>query len=248
MIRKIRQCFAEWRQLVRWRFLQRKAAGCAASFVHGRPPALMLFPCDSGSVIGSRGDEAMVYAILDDFLRRRPDGRIVVVTTSLSFADSPDGRRLRTDFAPRLAVLHTPGGLMNFLGLLLSERPAEVYALGVNCMDGHYSPFTSVNLLGVCDLATRLSIPSALTSFSWNEHPHAAVVRLPLRDAASADSGARSRILRAVHERGCTDTGCAVRARGRRGLQPAADDLGGSSDGAGAPCRRDTAGTVRPGL
>lgn len=177
MIRKIRQCFAEWRQLVRWRFLQRKAAGCAASFVQGRPPALMLFPCDSGSVIGSRGDEAMVYAILDDFLRRRPVGRIVVVTTSPSFADTPDGRRLRTDFAPRLAVLHSHGGLKNFLGLLLSERPTEVYALGADCMDGHYSPFTSVNLLGVCDLATRLGIPSVLTSFSWNERPHAAVVR-----------------------------------------------------------------------
>ena len=137
----------------------------------------MLFPCDSGSVIGSRGDEAMVYAILSDFRNRHPGGRIVVVTTSSSFADSSDGRRLRTDFSPSLVVHPTPGGLKNFFKLLLSECPTEVYALGADCMDGHYSPFTSVNLLGVCDLAIRLGIPSVLTSFSWNDHPHAAVVR-----------------------------------------------------------------------
>lgn len=119
----------------------------------------------------------MVYAILSDFHNRHPEGRIVVVTTSSSFADSSDGRRLRADFSPSLAVRPTPGGLKNFFKLLLAERPTEVYALGADCMDGHYSPFTSVNLLGVCDLATRLGIPSVLTSFSWNDHPHAAVVR-----------------------------------------------------------------------
>lgn len=119
----------------------------------------------------------MVYAILADFHNRHPEGRIVVATTSSSFADSSDGRRLRIDFSPCLVVHPTPGGLKNFFKLLLSERPTEVYALGADCMDGHYSPFTSVNLLGVCDLATRLGIPSVLTSFSWNDHPHAAVAR-----------------------------------------------------------------------
>ncbi len=162
---------------MRWRILQCKAAKYTSVLTAERPPLLMLFPCDSGSVIGSRGDEAMVYAILSDFRSRHPEGRIVVVTTSSSFADSSDGRRLRADFSPSLVVRPTPGGLKNFFKLLLTERPTEVYALGADCMDGHYSPFTSVNLLGVCDLATRLGIPSVLTSFSWNDHPHAAVVR-----------------------------------------------------------------------
>lgn len=177
MFRCVRQHIAEWRQLMRWRILQCKAAKYTSALTAERPPSLMLFPCDSGSVIGSRGDEAMVYAILSDFRNRHPGGRIVVVTTSSSFADSSDGRRLRTDFSPSLVVHPTPGGLKNFFKLLLSECPTEVYALGADCMDGHYSPFTSVNLLGVCDLAIRLGIPSVLTSFSWNDHPHAAVVR-----------------------------------------------------------------------
>lgn len=177
MFRRIRQCFAERRQLMRWRILQCKAVKCAPVVATDRPPSLMLFPCESGSVIGSRGDEAMVYAILSDFHSRHPEGRIVVVTTSSSFADSSDGRRLRADFSPWLVVRPTLCGLKNFFKGLLCEYPTEVYVLGADCMDGHYSPLTSVNLLGVCDLATRLGIPSVLTSFSWNDHPHAAVVR-----------------------------------------------------------------------
>ena len=173
----VRQHIAEWRQLMRWRILQCKATKYTSTLTVARPPSLMLFPCDSGSVIGSRGDEAMVYAILSDFRNQHPEGRIVVVTTSSSFADSSDGRRLRADFSPSLVIRPTPGGLKNFFQLFLVERPTEVYALGADCMDGYYSPFTSVNLLGVCDLATRLGIPSVLTSFSWNDHPHAAVVR-----------------------------------------------------------------------
>lgn len=177
MFRCVRQHIAEWRQLMRWRILQCKAAKYTSALTAERPPSLMLFPCDFGSVIGSRGDEAMIYAILSDFRNRHPEGRIVVVTTSSSFPDSSDGRRLRADFSPSLVVHPTPGGLKNFFKLLLAERPTEVYALGADCMDGHYSPFTSVNLLGVCDLAIRLGIPSILTSFSWNDHPHTAIVR-----------------------------------------------------------------------
>ena len=177
MFFSMKQHLAEWRQRLRWMFLQHKAAGCASARTAKRNPALMLFPCDSGSVIGSRGDEAMVYAILSAFQNRHPNGRITVVTTNASFAGTLDGRRLQADFSPRLTVSPTSGGLKNFFRLMLSERPTEVYALGADCMDGRYSPFTSVNLLGVCDLATRLGIPSVLTAFSWNDHPHAAVVR-----------------------------------------------------------------------
>ena len=73
MLEKIRAGLTFFGQVLIWRALR-----CLARNAAGESPLLMLLPCEPGSVIGSRGDEAMIYAILGDFRRRHPDGKIMV--------------------------------------------------------------------------------------------------------------------------------------------------------------------------
>ena len=136
-------------------------------------PSLVLVPCEPGHVIGSRGDEAMVYAILADYRQRHADGRIAVIVNNASFKDSPDGQRLSKDF-PGIEFCPAWIGhshLTKIYKSFLRRKATEVYVVGADCMDGYYGSAISFTLLASADLATRLGIKTKLTGFSFNEHP-----------------------------------------------------------------------------
>lgn len=133
----------------------------------------MLVPCDPWTVIGSRGDEAMIYAVLQNYRKRHPNGKITVVTGNADAAASEDCQRMQRDFD--LAYVHAWRPrlqIWNIIRAILRVRATEVFVLGADCMDGHYSPYTSTILFAVADLACRLGLKARLTGFSWNEHPH----------------------------------------------------------------------------
>lgn len=139
----------------------------------GAEPSLVLVPCDPWTVIGSRGDEAMIYAVLQSFRKRHPEGRITVVTANASAANSEDCQRMRRDFNLAYVYAWRPRlQIWNIVRAVRHARATEVFVLGADCMDGHYSPHTSTILFAVADLACRLGLKTRLTGFSWNEHPH----------------------------------------------------------------------------
>ena len=140
--------------------------------------SLVLVPCEPWSVVGSRGDEAMIYAILRDFRSRHPDGRITIVTGRESAANTEDARRVADDFDVVFNHAWRPRFfLSNIVRAIEDAAATEVYVLGADCMDGHYSVYTSLILLAVADLASRMGIKTSLTGFSWNDAPHPMVVR-----------------------------------------------------------------------
>ena len=195
-------CYYRMREKVKiwiWRFLQvlasfqKRNEQVKRSFT----PSLVLVPCEPGSVIGSRGDEAMVYSVLTSFRERNPDGRIMVITSHPDFPDGDDAKRLNEDF-PGIEFVPAWRGhfaLCRMYRTIRRVKATEVYALGADCMDGYYDDAVSIYLLAVSDLSTRLNIKTTLTGFSWNTHPTAAVckafkyatkrVTLNLRDPVS---------------------------------------------------------------
>ena len=172
----LRERIALARLRLNWRWLQLRAAfyrqSCSAT------PSLVLVPCDPSSVIGSRGDEAMVYSIARDFRRRHPEGRIMIVTNRPVFAETSDGQRLKMDFDAEFSYAWRPRFfLSNIVRAYKGARATEVCVLGADCMDGHWSVYSSLILLAAADLAARMGIATRLTGFSWNEHPCPEVVK-----------------------------------------------------------------------
>ena len=154
----------------------------------GAEPSLVLVPCDPWTVIGSRGDEAMIYAVLQNYRKRYPNGKITVVTANASAANSEDCQRMQRDFD--LAYVHAWRPrlqIWNIVKVIRRARATEVFVLGADCMDGHYSPSTSTILFAVADLACRLGLKTRLTGFSWNEHPHPRAVAAAKKTTAKLE-------------------------------------------------------------
>lgn len=181
-------------QVLIWRWLQLRVRPFAAT-----EPSLVLVPCEPESVIGSRGDEAMIYAVLGDFRKRHPEGKIAVVCRGETVCASEDGQRLAADF-PGLRFVpawrgHNP--LPKIAAAIRSARASELYAIGADCMDGFYDPKVSLGLLASADLAVRMGVRTKLTGFSFNANPFPQVARMfrwatkrlefNLRDAVSLE-------------------------------------------------------------
>ena len=151
-------------------------------------PSLVLVPCDPWTVIGSRGDEAMVYAVLQNFRKRHPGGRITVLTGNATAAVSEDCRRMQRDFSLSYVHAWCPRfQIWNIVRAIRRVRATEVFVLGADCMDGHYSPYTSTILFSVADLACRLGLKVRLTGFSWNERPHPRAVSAAKKTTAALE-------------------------------------------------------------
>lgn len=155
-------------------FFFRLRVGC------GKPSSFVLIPCDPGSVIGSRGDEAMIYAILEDFISRNPDSRAFVMVSSVDFARSDFGLRMSADF-PGLSFIPCWRGHLHLFRMFFSiirVRATEVCVIGADCMDGYYAASVSIALVVMADLACRLHISTRVTGFSFNEQPDSCVVAM----------------------------------------------------------------------
>lgn len=183
MLEKSREKIALLRLNLDWRWNQlvcawkRRAYG--RDVLQKGDASLVLVPCEPWTVMGSRGDEAMIYSILQHFRERRPEGRITIITGSeTSFAASDDGQRLQRDFNANVVYAWRPRWyLTNLIRTIRTVRATEVYVLGADCMDGKWGTSTSTILFATADLAARLGIATRLTAFSWNEHPTSGVLQ-----------------------------------------------------------------------
>ena len=175
-IKRLREKIALARLRLNWRWLQLRAVFHRQS--RSAPPSLVLVPCEPWSVVGSRGDEAMVYSILRDFRLRHPEGRITIITGNPDMVKTPDGQRLVRDFGVEFVHAWRPRlFLSNIVRVYRDAQTTEVYVLGADCMDGHWSMYLSITLLAAADLAARMGIATRLTGFSWNDHPCPAVIK-----------------------------------------------------------------------
>ena len=137
---------------------------------------LIIVPCDPWSVGGSRGDEAMIMAVIHKYRHKFPQIPISIVCAEgkgMSYIEQFPIEGVRpinswTGSYPLERIYQS----------ILKVQPSDVVILGADCMDGFYSPLLSLTLLALHDLcANTIGISSYLLGFSFNSKPNWMMIR-----------------------------------------------------------------------
>ncbi|SNB63163.1 Polysaccharide pyruvyl transferase family protein WcaK [Arboricoccus pini] len=147
------------------------AKSTARRFATKWPPRrVLLVPADPRTLVGSRGEEAMIAVFAQTVLAAMPDAIITVLTQTEEASLAAEARgyvplRLwgRPDFVPAITEM------------LAQQRPDAVMVLGADVLDGHYGARGAAKMLIVADLAARCGIPSTVLGFSFNNAPSPAL-------------------------------------------------------------------------
>lgn len=130
---------------------------------------VLILPADVADPAGSRGDDAMITAVIDRLGSVIPDAEIHVATLANSVAEVPRAHMVRLWEIPwRLDRVWDQ----------VKEFDAQV-VIGADVMDGYYSSVTSMRLWLLADLMARFrgGHRSKLVGFSFNTTPTWPVVR-----------------------------------------------------------------------
>ncbi|KRP35937.1 MAG: hypothetical protein ABS34_09575 [Opitutaceae bacterium BACL24 MAG-120322-bin51] len=153
---------------VDWFLLRLSADEVTRSESPSRAPRLLIVPCDPWSVVGSRGDQAMILAAIDYYRSKYASLDIDLVTTEDFDEEAfnlPEGVRCLKVWQGRFLLRRILRGI--------SDTPDHVVVLGADVMDGHYAPLTSLVLLALSDLFVRRGADVHLLGFSFNTSPSA---------------------------------------------------------------------------
>ncbi len=152
--------FRKWRQ--RWHFLRRWKQMTQSPRDLAGAGGLLLIPCDPWQVTGSRGDEAMLMVLAEQF-----QGQRVTCVTAI-----PEGSEAaRTHGWEPLQCWAGYNSLDTIGKAVESLAPSACAILGADVMDGYYSSACSEQFLAIADSLRKCKIPTLLTGFSFNEHP-----------------------------------------------------------------------------
>lgn len=127
-------------------------------------PRLLILPCDPWTLVGSKGDEAMMVAVIAQLRRSYPGTTIGMVTATIEAEEAALG----------LATTPVPGWNSQFAknyASMRAFRPNRVVIVGADVMDGYYSPATTAKLLVLADTMARQGIGAAILGFSFNAQP-----------------------------------------------------------------------------
>ena len=152
----------------------KKWRAAAKSITHlsgNESKSLVVIPCDPWTIGGSRGDEAMLTAVIQNFRAKYAGASVSIVS------GSDDGNRyvsnLEIDKVTYLYEWRGSYPMVNIYKAVVKTEPSDVVILGADCMDGYYSPLLSLTLLGLHDLFSNTpGICSRLMGFSFNSHPY----------------------------------------------------------------------------
>lgn len=127
---------------------------------------VVIVPCAPDTVIGSRGDEAMIVATLQNISYNR-----AYIVTSSGFTHAGFDEIATKYGATALPVWEGPCPVKRVASAIAALSPSKVFILGADCMDGHYSPFISFELLSLYAILTRKGLNATLLGCSFNSHP-----------------------------------------------------------------------------
>lgn len=188
---KLIRVFVFYRLFYQWKHLARKTG----QLEYPRPDkqSLVIVPCDPWSVGGSRGDEAMLMGVINQFRRRNKNIQIHIVCS-----DENGCKYINNLPVSGVRAIPSWNGaypIERIYKSIIDSKPTDVVVLGADCMDGFYSPDLSLNLLAIYDLCNHTSnINSTLLGFSFNEDPS----QLMVRAFRSLSTGANIRLRDAV--------------------------------------------------
>lgn len=128
---------------------------------------ILVFPADPRSIVGSRGDEAMLTAVLDAARTVAPD-----VQVDMLCEGDGEGIVRKMGFAP--AVIEADRDFPAATTKLLSDRGYDTYvALGADVVDGSYGARIPALMLIAADLAARAGVRATILGCSFGEDPAA---------------------------------------------------------------------------
>lgn len=129
------------------------------------PVARLLFiPSDPWTLVGAKGDEAMLQAVAAALRRHTPQLIVGVVTATPAASDA--ARRL--GFVP---VSAWSLRLARARRRIDAFAPDAVVVLGADVMDGYYNPVFTTRVLLLADGAARRGARVAILGFSFNDRP-----------------------------------------------------------------------------
>ena len=134
--------------------------------IHGNG-GLFVIPCDLWSLIGSRGDEAMLMVLQQRF----PDMPYYIATAL------PEADKVAKDhgWIPVRCWLerHLYQEVYNAAKKI---KPSYCVLLGADVMDGYYSWRFSQNMFRLADIMESHGVPTSIMGFSFNASPHPKVI------------------------------------------------------------------------
>lgn len=132
---------------------------------------LVIVPCDPETIIGSRGDEAMICAVINEFRSREPLAPIYMIGQNAVSTQYVSNAKIDENILI-LECWNQSYPLEIIYKKILGLKPKEAVIIGADCMDGAYSPSLSVDLMTCYNLLRKSGIHTCLTGFSYNKTPH----------------------------------------------------------------------------
>jgi polysaccharide pyruvyl transferase WcaK-like protein len=133
-------------------------------------------PCDLEAIGGSRGDEAMIFSVIQHFREIYPDIPVTILSATEHGCQYVEQLPL-TDISSYYNSQFT-NDIRPIAKVITETNPSHAVVLGADCMDGHYSPIASAILLYSHRLLTAAGVDSILTGFSFNTHPNRQICRM----------------------------------------------------------------------
>lgn len=151
---------------------------------------LIIIPSDPWTLIGAKGDEAMMQSVVSQLRNLSPNLSVAVITATRAASNA--ARKM--GFEP-LEVWDQ--GLSPVIAAIRIYSPDSMAIVGADCMDGYYNPSTTLRLLAIADISARLGTRVTLLGFSFNASPNPALkpafnklsprVAINVRDQISLD-------------------------------------------------------------
>lgn len=164
-LRTARTRFNIARFVHRWNQLRsRYGRPVGAGNQRNKAPVLVVIPSDPRTLVGARGDEAMLTAVRVEMQRRLPGLTATVLTESEEACKAATALKYSSK---RILQLD----LDDLVQQVLSMAPDFLVVIGADSMDGHYNPLRVVKILAVCDLLAHAGTKVVITGFSFVAKP-----------------------------------------------------------------------------
>lgn len=160
------QWLRQWRALREiTRDISRQPAPRAA-WGNGPIQRLLVLPPDPMTLVGARGDQAMLVGVVDELRDDNPSMSVIVGTVS---AEADQAARDMGYTPLRIPPERSPTRWLNEQARRLGVDGAAL--LGADMMDGHYSPVFTARSLNMIDALARDGVRTTVVGFSFNETP-----------------------------------------------------------------------------
>jgi len=123
--------------------------------------SVLIVPPVSTALLGSKGDEAMLTAIVETLRRAQPGIRIGLLTGTAGLPDSLAAFGVTAE--PGWAGVAKLGPLVE-----TTQRYDSTITIGADVLDGGYAPITALRLWLLADLVARSGRQSIIAGFSFN--------------------------------------------------------------------------------